>query len=447
MSGSFEKKALIVGGGVAGIQAALDIADGGYQVILVERTPSIGGHMVQLSEVFPTLDCPQCILTPKMVMCGQHPNIDIKAYCEVESVEGEVGNFTVKIRHKATYVDWDACTGCGQCEQKCPTKAPSEFNRELAFGPRKAIYSPFAQAVPNKRVIDAEHCLKLTKDKCGICAKVCPTQAIRYDQEDWIEEVKVGAIIVATGYELYKKENLTEYATDPDVIDGLEFERILCPSGPTAGVIKRPSDGKEPLDVVFVQCAGSRDPDKHLPYCSRVCCMYCCKMAMLYKHAVPDGQAYIFYIDVRTDGKMYEEFYQRGVEEDRIVYLRGKVSKIFREGDKIIVFGMDTLTGKRVEVAADLVVLAMAMIPNPAGEKVKKILNLKTDTYGFITEAHAKLHPVETGIDGIFVAGTAQAPKDIPETVAQAGGAASKVLSLFSGVERGREVRVKEQTG
>lgn len=417
---------------MAGIQAALDIADAGYEVFLVERNSSIGGHVIQYSEVFPTLDCPQCIMTPKMVEAGQHPNIRLLTYSEVESVSEEVGNFNVRIRRKAAYVDWGKCTGCGMCQIKCATTALSEFERWLPFGRRKAIYIPFGQAVPNKPVIDRETCRYFIKDKCQLCQLVCSAQAIDFNQQDSFIDLNVGAIIVATGFELYAKEKISEIAEDVDVLDGIQFERILCPSGPTAGEVVRPSDGKLPKEVVFISCVGSRDPEHGFPYCSRVCCMYLAKMAMLYKHAVPDGQAYIFYMDVRSTGKGYEEFIQRAVEEDRVLYLRGRVSRVFRDGEKLQVWGVDTLTGKKIELACDLVVLGMAMMPNPASRDLARKLGINTDEYGFIAEANPKLRPLETSVAGIYMAGTAQGPKDIPDSVAQGSGAASKVLVLFS---------------
>ena len=327
------KRALVIGGGIAGIQAALDIADGGHEVILVEKEASIGGHMSQLSETFPTLDCSQCILTPRMVEAYQHPNIKLHTWSEVEKVDGYIGNFEVTIRKKARSVDEDLCNGCGDCFGACPAKKiPSEF--EAGLGNRTAIYVPFPQAVPNIPVIDRENCTLfkgrrkgLAKDACGKCKETCLKGAIDYDTEDTFVTEEVGAIVVATGYKLYdigrdQPEGLKGYGEYgygevPDVIDGLQFERLASASGPTAGAIRRPSDGKEPKTVVFVHCVGSRDPEKGMSYCSKICCMYIAKHAMLYKHKVHDGHAVVFYMDIRAAGKGYDEFSRRAIEEDQ----------------------------------------------------------------------------------------------------------------------------------
>ncbi|MBE9565358.1 MAG: CoB--CoM heterodisulfide reductase iron-sulfur subunit A family protein [Proteobacteria bacterium] len=433
-------RALVVGGGIAGIQAALDIANAGHEVILVEKSASIGGHMAQLSETFPTLDCSQCIMTPKMVEVAQHPKIKLMTYSEVDDVSGYVGNFKVKIKKKAAYVNRDVCTGCGLCVEKCPATTPSEFDEQLAD--RKAIYTPFPQAVPNKPVLDAEHCTYFLKDgKCGICAKVCPLDCIDFEQKDEFIEEEVGAIVVATGYDLYPIENLGEYGGGkyPDVVTSLQFERMLSASGPTGGEVLRPSNGESPKEVVFLTCCGSRDPESHLPYCSKICCMYLTKHAMLYKHKVHEGQAYVFYMDVRTGGKGYEEFYTRAAEEDGVLYIRGKVSKIFEEDGKVMVWGVDTLSGRKIEIAADLAVLGLATVPNEAAAKLANMLKIHTDEWGFLSEAHPKLRPVESLAPGFYLAGAAQGPKDIPECVAQASGAASKVAALFAETEYHRE--------
>jgi heterodisulfide reductase subunit A len=425
-------RALIIGAGIAGMQAALDIADSGYEIILVDKLPSIGGRMHQLSETFPTLDCAQCILTPRTVEVGHHENIKLQTYSEVESIEGDVGDFRVRIRQKPAYVDWDVCTGCGLCQEKCPKRVESEFERGM--GQRKAIYTLSPQAVPNKPIIDAENCIYFINGRCGACEKLCPVGAIDFEQEERTIEERVGAIIVATGYDLYPRDGLGQYGYDriPDVIDGLAFERLLSASGPTAGQVKRPSDGKVPKEVVFVQCAGSRDPELGVPYCSKFCCMYTAKHAMLYKHRVHDGQAYVFYIDIRAAGKGYEEFVQRAMEEDRVLYLRGKVSRIFQDDGKVVVWGTDTLSGKPLEVAADLVVLATAMVPRAGAKQLGQMLGIETDEFGFYTEADGNMNPLETVRPGIFLAGADSGPKDIPESVAQGSGAAAKVLSLFT---------------
>ncbi len=427
------KRALVIGAGIAGIQAALDIANGGYEVVVVEKLPSIGGHMAQLAETFPTLDCSQCILTPKTVETGKHKKIKLLTYSEIEEVKGYVGNFDVKIRRKASYVDWSKCTGCGLCQEKCPQKVTADFEGRL--GTRKAIYTLSPQAVPNKPVLDRDNCRYFQTGKCQICAKLCPVGAVDYTQQDTIVEEKVGALVVATGYDLFPKAKVGEYGYGEyaDVLDGLQFERLLSASGPTAGEVRRPSDGKVPKEVVFVQCVGSRDPEKGMPYCSKICCMYTAKHAMLYKHKVPDGQAYVFYMDIRAGGKGYEEFVTRAMEEDHVLYLRGRVSRIFQDGDKLIVWGADTLSGKQVEIAADLVVLATAIVPSAGAKDLAQKLRVSTDEFGFFNEAHPKLRPVESLTQGVYLAGAGQAPRDIPEAVAQASGAASKVQALFSG--------------
>lgn len=433
------KRALVVGGGIAGITAAVDIANAGYEVLLVEKRHSIGGKMLELSETFPTLDCAQCTLTPKTVEAGRHPKIKLLVYSELEEVKGYIGNFDVKIRRKASYVDWTKCTGCGLCQEKCPTKTESEFDHGI--GERKAIYTLSPQAVPNKPIIDKVSCRYFREGKCKVCEKVCPVQAINYEMKDEIIEEKVGAIIVATGYDILNTDQIPEYGYGvyPDVIDGLQFERLNSASGPTGGEIKRPSDGKVPKEVVFIKCVGSRDPEKGIPYCSRICCMYLGKHARLYKHKVPDGQAYLFYMDIRSFGKGYEEFIQQSMEDANLLYIRGRVARIMQEKDKLVVWGVDTLSGRKVEIKADMVVLGTAVVPSYGAKELAKILRTSTDEHGFFSEAHIKLKPVESMTGGIYLAGCAQAPKDIPDTVAQAGAAAAKVLSLF-----GQEMMVQE---
>ena len=430
--GVFVKKAMVIGGGIAGISASIDLGNAGYDVVIVEKLPSIGGRMLQLSETFPTLDCAQCTLTPKTVETGQHARIKLLTYSEVDGVEGKAGDFLVRVRRKAAYVDWEKCNGCGLCQQKCPTKTPSEFDRGMGLG--TAIYTLSPQAVPNKPVINTATCRYFKEGKCRVCEKVCPVGAIDYEQKDRYVEERVGAIIAAVGFDLIPKDRFGEYGygTVPDVIDGLSFERLNSASGPTTGEIRRPSDGKIPKEVVFIQCTGSRDPERYMPYCSRVCCMYTAKHARLYKHKVHDGQAYIFYMDIRSTGKGYEEFIQQGMEEEGILYLRGRVSKIFRDDGKVVIWGADTLTGKKVEVSADMVVLATAIIAQKDAKDLAKKLGIPADEYGFLTEAERKLRPVETDREGIFIAGCAQGPKDIADAVAHANAAASKVQGLFA---------------
>lgn len=427
------KRALVIGGGIAGIQAALDIADTGNEVILVEREPTIGGKMVMLDKTFPTLDCSACISTPKMVSVAQHPNIKLYTYAEVQEVKGYIGNFTITIKQKARSVDPSKCTSCGTCWEKCPTKnIPNEF--DLGLSKRKAIYVPFPQAVPNKPVIDREHCRQFTKGKCGICKKLCSAEAINYEEGDQFITEEVGAIVMATGYDLFDWASVYGeygYGNYPDVITGLHFERMVNAAGPSEGKIFRPSDGKEPKTVVFIQCVGSRDEAKGKEYCSRACCMYTAKHAHQVLEKIPGAQVAIFYIDVRCAGKTYEEFYLKVLHEGA-KYIRGRVSKIYPEGSKLIVKGADTLLGRPVEVAADLVVLATAMIPSAQSDKIALVVGFNMDKDGFFQEAHPKLRPVETNTAGVFLAGTCQGPKDIPDTVAQAGGAAAKVCMLLS---------------
>lgn len=446
------KRALVIGGGVAGIQAALDIADSGCEVVLVEREPSIGGKMAGLSETFPTLDCSQCILTPRMVETGQHPNIKLYSYSEVEGVEGFVGNFSVTIRKKARYIDIDKCTGCGECWTKCPSKkTPSEFDYGLAN--RTAIYMPFPQAVPARPVIDKNACVKFKTGKCGLCQKRCLAGAINFEDEDKLVTEQVGAIITATGYQLYdigkdqpnaKLSGYGEYGYGEyaDVITSLQFERLSSASGPTSGEIKRPSDGETPKKIVFVSCVGSRDNAKGISYCSKICCMYTAKHTMLYKHKVHDGEAHVFYMDIRAGGKNYEEFVRRAIEQDGAIYHRGRVSKITRENGKLIVRGADTLAGEPVTIEADMVVLAAAMRPAKGVLELAQKLKLAYDEFGFLSESHPKLRPVETNTAGIFVCGACQAPKDIPEAVAQASAAAGKVLVMFGKGELTREPEI-----
>ena len=429
------KRALVIGGGIAGIQTALDIADAGYEVDIVEKTPSIGGRMSQLDKTFPTLDCSACILTPKMVDASAHEKIKIYSYSEVENVTGFVGDFTVDIRKKARYVDMDKCTGCGACQEKCPSKkTPSEFNRGL--NNRPAIYTPFAQAIPNVPVIDPNACLKLKNGKCGLCSMVCQAGAIDYTQKDEIITEKYGAIVVATGFDIIKLDKYDEYAysQSKDVITSLELERVMNAAGPTKGHLERLSDGKAPKNIVFIQCVGSRcADDRGKSYCSKICCMYTAKHAMLIRDKYPDVNVTVFYIDVRTPGKNFDEFYRRAVEEYHVNYIKGQVGKVAPQPDgSLMVHGVDLIDGKQIKMEADMVVLAAAIEPDPTVRKLATMLTASIDTNNFLTEAHAKLRPVESPTAGVFLSGVSQGPKDIPETVSQAGAAAVKVVGLLA---------------
>ena len=429
------KRALVIGGGIAGIQTALDIADAGYKVDIVEKSPSIGGRMSQLDKTFPTLDCSACILTPKMVEASANEKIHLYTYSEVEKVSGFVGNFTVDIRKKARYVDLNKCTGCGVCQEKCPSKKTlNEFNRGL--NTRTAIYTPFAQAIPNVPVIDTASCIKMKTGKCGICEKFCQAGAIDYTQTDEIVTEQYGAIVVATGFDTIKLDKYGEYAYNEskDVITSLELERIMNAAGPTKGHLERLSDGKAPKEIVFIQCVGSRCADSRgKPYCSKICCMYTAKHAMLIRDKYPNTNVTVFYIDVRTPGKNFDEFYRRAVEDYGVNYIKGQVGKVAPQSDgSLLVQGVDLLENKQILKKADMVVLATAIEPNPDVRKIATMLTASIDTNSFLTEAHPKLRPVEAPTAGVFLSGVCQGPKDIPETVAQAGAAAVKVIGLLA---------------
>ena len=430
------KRALVIGGGIAGIQTALDIAEAGFPVDIVEKKPTIGGKMAQIDKTFPTLDCAACILTPKMVDVAQNENIRIFSYSEVQEVKGFVGNFNVKIKKKARFVKEDVCTGCGICTEKCPQKkVPNEFN--LGMDNRRAVYIPFAQAVPKVATIDADYCTMLKTGKCGLCAKVCTAGAIDYTQKDEIIEEQYGAIVAATGFNPISLDKFDEYAYNQskDVITSLEFERLTNAAGPTAGKLLRPSDGKHPHTIVFVQCVGSRCAacaDKGKEYCSKICCMYTAKHAMLTRDKYPDTDVYVFYIDVRTPGKNFDEFYRRAVEEYGVHYIKGMVGKVSPQGDKLMVQASDLLANKQLHIEADLVVLAAAIEPDKSARSIATILTASMDTNDFFTEAHPKLRPVESPTAGVFLSGTCQGPKDIPETVSQASAAAAKVIGLLA---------------
>ena len=428
------KRALVIGGGIAGIQTALDVADAGYEVDIVEKSPTIGGRMAQLDKTFPTLDCAACILTPKMVEVAAHENITLYTYSEIEEVSGFVGNFTVKIRQKARSVNRDLCNGCGECLAKCPSReAPNEFDQGLTR--RGAIYIPFAQAVPNLPVIDRDTCIRFKTGKCGVCEKVCGVKAIDYAQQDEIITVEYGAIIVATGFRTIPPDRYDEYqySHSPDVLTSLEFERLMNAAGPTGGNLQRLSDGVKPKSIVFVQCVGSRSDDGcGKSYCSKICCMYTTKHAMLVRDKYPDVEVTVFYIDMRTPGKNFDEFYRRAAEMYGVRYIKGMVGKVADWHGRLRVQAADLLADRQIIIDADMVVLATAVEPDPTARRIATMLTANMDQNDFFTEAHPKLRPVESPTAGIFLSGMCQGPKDIPETVAQAGAAAVKVLGLLS---------------
>jgi len=433
----YNSNTLIVGGGIAGIQAALEIANSEHKAYLVEREPSIGGHMIQLDKTFPTLDCSQCILTPKMSEAGSHPYIELLAYSEVEEVSGYVGNFKAKIRKKARYVDENKCTGCGVCMQKCPYKTDSEF--ELGLAKRKAAYIPFPQAVPNVATIDADICIYIKSEgkKCGACIKFCEAGAIDFNQQDQILEVEVGSIILATGYSLMDPKLISQYSYGKydDVITGLEFERIVSPTGPTEGKIQL-KNGREPESVAIVHCVGSRDKNYH-EYCSRVCCMYALKQANYIKEELPNTDVYQLYIDMRSFGDGYEEFYER-LSNKGVNFIRGKVAQVTdqaisdEEKEKLIVVTEDTLLGRMLRIPVDMVILCNALEPQADAGGVASRFTVNQKATGFFLERHPKLDPVATPTEGVFVAGCCQSPKDIPDTVAQASAAAARILAMIS---------------
>lgn len=426
--------ALVIGGGIAGIQAAIDIAEGGFQVYLVERSPSIGGRMAQLDKTFPTLDCSSCILTPRMVDVSRHANIQLLTYSEVASVAGQAGDFQVQIKRKPRYVDESKCRGCGLCAEACRLSGRvrgdplSEFNAGIAK--RSAIYVPFPQAVPLVYTVDPQACVYLTRGVCGKtfkCQDACTSEAIDFNQTEQILEVEVGVIVVATGYDVFDARRKPElgYGFYPQVITTLEFERLASASGPTAGVISL--NGHKPHKLVFVQCVGSRDLSLGLPNCSRVCCMAVAKQAHLAHDRLPGAEITVLYMDVRAFGKGFEEFYDR-VRAEGVLYRRGNPSEVIRSGENLIVRAEDTLLGEPVEIEADLVVLAVGMQPRREEASLAATLNLTRGEDGYYLEKHPKLQTVESSLPGVFLAGCCQGPKDIPDTVAHAKAAACAAM-------------------
>ena len=430
---------LIVGGGIAGIAAALELANAGNHVYLVEREPSIGGHMAQLDKTFPTLDCSACILTPKMVDVDQHPNITLLTYSEVEEVNGYLGQFTITVRKKARYVNEEHCTGCGICIEKCPFTVVDEVF-EAGLGSRKIIYRPFPQAVPKYPVIDTENCVYFQRGKCKACQIFCPTtpNSIDFEQEDEILDLEVGNIILATGFDLFDTTQIPQYGYKrfDNVFTSLEFERMVNASGPTNGKIVLRDMETEPKSVVIIHCVGSRDENYH-KYCSNVCCMYSLKFAHLVHERLPGAEVYNCYLDMRTPGKGYEEFYHRLLEEDTH-FIRGKVAEVSdvarteEEEGKLIVQVADTLISKQRRLPVDMVILSPAIEARHDAKEVSLRFGMGCDFEGFFVERHPKLDPVATMTEGIFIAGACQGPKDVPATVSQGAAAAARVASLIS---------------
>jgi heterodisulfide reductase subunit A len=425
---------LVVGGGIAGIQAALEIADAGYHVCLVEREPSIGGHMAQFDKTFPTLDCAACILTPKMVQVGTHPNITLMTWSEVEKVDGYVGNFTATVRQKARYVNTETCTGCGICWEKCPKKVEDTVF-EAGLGKRKAIYTPFAQAVPRYPVLDVANCTYFKNGKCKACQLFCPTEpnSINFDQVDEMVEVKAGNIILATGYDLFDATRIPQYGYGrlPNVFTNLEFERMCNAAGPTEGKIVLRDMKTAPKSVAIVHCVGSRD-ENYNTYCSTICCMQSLKFAHLVRERT-GAEVYNCYIDIRAAFKDYEEFYKRVLEEGGH-FIRGKVAEVSdvartpEEEGKLIVQVEDTLIGRQRRLPVDMVILSAGLEPRADAKEVGKMFGIACGASGWFQEKHPKLDPVATMTEGIFIAGCVQGPKDIPASVAQGAAAAARVL-------------------
>lgn len=419
---SVDNKAMVIGGGVAGIQSALDLADMGFQTYMIEKQPTIGGRMGQLDKTFPTLDCSMCILAPKMVDVGKHENIELMTYSEVREVDGYIGNFKVKVEKKPRYIDEELCVGCGSCVEVCPIEMPNYFDEGI--GMVKAAFIPFPQAVPLCATIDKDYCIE-----CKLCDQICERGAVKHDQESEFVDLEVGTIIVATGYDPYNPTEKLEYGygAHSNVITAMEIERMINASGPTEGHVVKPSDHKSPKRVAFIHCVGSRDEQIGKPYCSRVCCMYSMKNAQLIIDHEPDTEVTLYYMDIRAFGKGFEEFYKNSQQKYGIKFVRGRPSEVIENDDlTLTVRGEDTLLNTVTEYDYDLVVLSVGLVPPEGSETLRQTIGLSKSGDGFLMEAHPKLRPVDTLTDGVYLAGVAQGPKDIPDAVAQGSGAAAR---------------------
>jgi len=431
------KSVLVIGGGIAGMQASLDLASRGLKVYLVEKTPSIGGRMAQLDKTFPTMDCSICILAPKMIECFRHPNITLLTYSEVQEVSGSAGDFTVKILKKPRFVNEEKCTGCGVCAQHCPVEVSNEF--DMGVGVRKAIYVPFPQAVPLKYTVDEEHCLK-----CRLCERMCQAEAVDLNQKPEAVDLNVGAIVVATGFELFDVQRRSEYGYGKyqNVMISLEFERLLSASGPTGGHLLRLSDGRIPKRIAFIQCVGSRSLKGGVSFCSSACCMYATKEAILIREHEPECEVYIFYNELKVFGKGFQDFHTRAQDHWGVKYVRalpGEVVEDSKTGD-LTLWYEDTRENVTKSIRADIVVLCPALVPRAANKEVSVILGLELDEHGFFKPKDSLFAPVDTNVPGVFICGYCQSPKDIPESVAQASAAAARAAEVMV-LSAGKEVR------
>jgi heterodisulfide reductase subunit A len=434
------RSVLVIGGGIAGIQGSIDLANMGFQVYLVERAPSIGGRMAQLDKTFPTNDCSMCILAPKMIECAGHQSVQLLTYSEVADVQGEAGAFKVTVRKKPRYVDLARCTGCGACTEKCPRRVPDEFNAGLSK--RKAIFLPFPQAVPRKVTIDAEACLYLTKGRCRVCEEACQAGAIDFEQQEEFLELEVGAIVVCTGFDPYDPSSLNEYGYGEidNVITALEYERLICASGPTGGHLQRPSDGRVPDSIAFIQCVGSRDVNYNA-YCSSVCCMHATKESILANEHYRDLRSFIFYTDMRAVGKQFQEYIIRARDEYHVTYVRSRPGRITvdeQTGNPIVWYD-ETVFSEAGDVVrriaskeVGLVVLCQALIPHTVHRELAEKLGLELDESGFIGIPQKLLAPVDTTVAGIYACGFCQSPQDIPDSVVQASAVAARVAELLT---------------